>query len=166
MWQPTSGCSKTCLHLLMCWFYFQFSLTLRGIFLSSHQLLSVITLTLVLQHSTEKLSYVQIEHTQNIQQMLGWRDILNFSHYMKKKNINTHINHHLIIIRLNDDTKFDINKQYTGHRGKYTFDTSLKLNPNWHTFAKIFHNGGCSLSCHIYENEQTITQFFQTFLLT
>lgn len=150
----------------MCWFYFQFSLTLRGIFLSLHQLLSVITLTLVLQHSTEKLSYVQIEHTQNIQQMLGWRDILNFSHYMKKKIINTHINHHLIIIRLNDDTKFDINKQYTGHRGKYTFDTSLKLNPNWHTFAKIFHNGGCSLSCHIYENEQTIRQFFQTFLLS
>lgn len=86
--------------------------------------------------------------------------------YEKKKIINTHINHHLIIIRLNDDTKFDINKQYTGHRGKYTFDTTLKLNPNWHTFAKIFHNGGCSLSCHIYENEQTITQFFQTFLLT
>ena len=77
--------------------------------------------------------------------------------YEKKKIINTHINHHLIIIRLNDDTKFDINKQYTGHGGKYTFDTSLKLNPNWHTFAKIFHNGGCSLSCHIYENEQTIT---------
>ena len=39
-----------------------------------------------------------------------------FQPLYEKKIINTHINHHLIIIRLNNDTKFDINKQYTGHR--------------------------------------------------